>query len=84
MSRDIALDTSVLIPYLKNDSAINEKLVEIDAISIPIFVIGEMMVGFSYTAFPDSLRVEFESFLSHANILDCSRSVADKYGKIFA
>lgn len=43
-----------------------------------------MMVGFSYTAFPDSLSMEFENFLSHANILDCSRSVADKYGKIFA
>ena len=84
MIKEIALDTSVLIPYLRNDSGINQRLEDIDSISIPLFVIGEIMVGFYYTIPPDAVRRDFESFLSHANILECNRNVADKYGAIFA
>jgi tRNA(fMet)-specific endonuclease VapC len=84
MIKEIALDTSILVPYLRNDSEINRRLEDIDIISIPFFVIGEIMVGFFYTTPPDAVRRDFESFLSHANILECNRSVADKYGAIFA
>ena len=42
------------------------------------------MVGFFHTAPPDRVRADFEEFLAQTKILDCSRSVADKYGEIFA
>ncbi|MEW6202624.1 MAG: PIN domain-containing protein [bacterium] len=84
MTKEIALDTSVLVPYFKNDSSIVIRLEDIDIISIPFFVIGEMMIGFSYTVPSDAARREFEIFLTHANILGCNRNVADKYGEIFA
>ncbi|MEW5945354.1 MAG: PIN domain-containing protein [bacterium] len=84
MSKEIALDTSVLVPYFRNDSGIVSRLENIDIISIPFFVIGEMMIGFSYTVPSDKARREFEAFLTHANILVCNRNVADEYGEIFA
>jgi tRNA(fMet)-specific endonuclease VapC len=84
MTKEIALDTNILVQYLRNDSGIIRRLEDVSGISIPFFVIGEMMVGFYYTAPPEAARKDFESFLSDVKILECNRSVADKYGEIFA
>lgn len=45
MNNEIALDTSVLVPYLRNDSDINRRLEDVEIISIPFFVIGELRIG---------------------------------------
>lgn len=84
MIEEIALDTSVLIPYLKNDAAIARRIDEVNQIVIPFFVLGEMMVGFSSGPHSEKTLREFDDFLSLTRIIECGREVADYYGKIFA
>ena len=81
---EIAIDTSVLIPYFQNDLEIIDRLDAIKNICVPIFVIGEMMIGFFMTKTSETAKDNFEFFLSKTRILECTRDVANKYGELVA
>lgn len=81
---DVALDTSILIPYFQNDPKTVVRMGDVHSICVPIFVVGEMMIGFFMTGTSGAARDNFESFLSRTKILDCTREVANKYGELVA
>ena len=83
-TEDIALDTSIVVQAFRNDLSIKSRIRKMDHIWLPVPVVGEMMIGFFMTQYPSPLQEKFERFVTRATIIDCDRSVADKYGELVA
>lgn len=85
MIKEIALDTSIVIPIFRNDPGLAVHFKTVEKIYFPIPVIAEFHIGLiARKSSKEALKAknEFEIFVSHGSILDCNKMVALKYAEI--
>jgi tRNA(fMet)-specific endonuclease VapC len=76
------LDTSVVIPFLKQERATIEKLIDKDEVYVPFTVVGELYYGaYKSSRVPENVE-EIDKFASDSVILPFTNDVAKEYGKI--
>lgn len=75
-------DTNIVIGYLKNDTAISEKLNNIDKLTLPIITVGEMLYGAYYSKKADKNISYYRSFFECCEILHINENTARCYAEI--
>ena len=84
MSGKVALDTSIVVPYLKRDPVILARYRQADEVLIPFIVIGELFFGAYNSARASENLERVESFCRDNTIMSYSNEIAREYGKIKA
>ncbi len=82
MSGSVLLDTNILIGILAKDEAILSRLVETDAVFLPIIALGELYFGAFKSAHPDDNAERIDSLAASTAILYCDGTTALHYGRI--
>jgi predicted nucleic acid-binding protein len=85
MIKEIALDTSIVIPIFRNDPDLATHFKTIENVYFPVPVIAEFYIGFiarKSSKEAQKAKDEFEVFVSRGSILDCNREAALKYAEI--
>jgi tRNA(fMet)-specific endonuclease VapC len=84
MSSSLLLDTSAIIPHLRSDAAVTEKLNAADFLYTPVVVVGELYHGAYRLAFPQRQLEKINMFLKTVIVLGISLVTADQFGQISA
>lgn len=82
MSGKYLLDTNIVIALFANDSALVDKIVDIQDISIPAIVIGELFYGAKKSGRSQENSRRIDEFVSDNAILNCDVTTAQFYGDI--
>ena len=77
-------DTNIVIRLLNGDMYINNIVRELENVSIPITVIGELLFGAENSEHSAKNRLLYEAFCSSFPILNTTIPVAREYGAIAA
>ena len=84
MSGKVALDTSIVVPYLKRDPNLLLLIRDVDEVLIPFIVVGELFFGaFNSTRIAQNV-IRVKDFCRDNIILSYSNEIAEEYGKIKA
>lgn len=84
MSGKVALDTSIVVPYLKRDPIVLSLIRDAEEILVPFIVVGELFFGAHNSARVKENVVRIENFCRDNTILSYSNEIANEYGRIKA
>ncbi|QTQ12184.1 PIN domain-containing protein [Treponema parvum] len=76
------LDTNIIIHILKGDSIVAGEAKKAGLIYIPVIVLGELMFGAEKSNLKQSNKEKYLRFCLSYPLLDVTRDVAQKYGKL--
>ena len=82
MARDLLLDTSVIVYYLRGDPAARRVLASAGRVFVPSIAMGELFYGAERSNQRVSKLAEAESLAAGNNVLDCDLETARRYGEI--
>ncbi|MEW6200485.1 MAG: PIN domain-containing protein [bacterium] len=85
MTKEIALDTSIVVQIFRNDPIVKSRFQTIETVYLPIPVIAEVHIGFlsrKSSQAAQRAREDFEVFASKGRLIGCTREVALKYADI--
>jgi len=83
-SGEVLLDTSVVIPYLKGDTAIRAQVQAASALFLPQTVLGELYCGACLSQNPGRHIAKIRTFLAAVALLSPGLATAEHYGRIRA
>ena len=83
-SGDVVLDSSVVIPYLKGDPALQANFLDSPTLFLPLTVLGELHCGAHLSRNPDKNLAQIQGFLAAVVVLTPTTATAEKYGQIRA
>jgi len=83
-SGDVLLDTSVVIPYFRGDTAVGAKIQAGFALHLPQPALGELYCGAHLSANSSRALGEIQNFLSAVLVLSPGMATAEHYGRIRA
>ena len=84
MSRDILLDTSVIIAHMRGKTDIRQHIPEGSLLFASLFTVGELEKGVHRAAQPEQERAKVETFLNSVAVLMPDTATASVYGKMAA
>jgi tRNA(fMet)-specific endonuclease VapC len=82
MARELLLDTSVIVYYLRGDPAARRVLASAGRLFVPSIAMGELFYGAARSNQRVSKIAEAESFAAGNDVLDCDLETARQYGEI--
>ena len=82
MNGKYLLDTNIVIALFANDLTLVNKITEIQDVSIPAIVIGELFYGAKKSGRSQENSRRIDRFVSDNVILNCDAETAKFYGKI--
>ncbi len=83
-SGDVLLDTSVVIPYFKGDTALQTSFQGTATLFLPQTVLGELYCGANLSRDPAKHLAKIKTFLGAVNVLSPGLITAEHYGRIRA
>jgi len=83
-SGDVLLDTSVVIPFFKGDTAIGAQVQASSAVFLPQTVLGELYCGAHLAQNPAKHIAKIQAFLAAVALLSPGVATAEHYGRIRA
>ena len=83
-SGDVLLDTSVVIPYLKGDSAIGTQVQASSSLYLPQTALGELYCGAHLSQNPGKHVAKIQTFLAAVAVLSPGVATAEHYGRLRA
>ncbi|MGB5960185.1 MAG: type II toxin-antitoxin system VapC family toxin [Coleofasciculaceae cyanobacterium] len=81
MSGEIALDTSVAVRFLNEDTAITARVLVIPEIILPMIVVGELLFGAENSARPLQNLPRYLEFISACVAMPLGRETATTYAQ---
>jgi tRNA(fMet)-specific endonuclease VapC len=75
-------DTNIVIGFLKNEKEIVEKTGSLEALTLPIITVGEMLYGAYYSKNSETNISYYRSFFDCCNILHVNDTTAQHYAEI--
>lgn len=82
MNGKYLLDTNIIIPFLTEDSWVQQKIRQAAEVFIPVIVIGELFYGAKKSTRTAENIAKIEKFMFDNVILGCDTETARKYGDI--
>lgn len=83
-SGEALLDTSVVIPFLKNDGGLRQRFQEVETLYLPHVVLGELRCGEHLSTNPGKTRAGIEAVLAGTVLLLPTFQTAEFFGRIRA
>jgi tRNA(fMet)-specific endonuclease VapC len=83
-SGEVLLDTSVVIPYLKGDTAIGVQVQASSALYLPQIALGELYCGAHLSQNPGKHLGKIQTFLTAVAVLSPGVATAEHYGRLRA
>jgi len=83
-SGDVLLDTSVVIPYLKGDTAIGAQVLASSALYLPQTVLGKLYCGAHLSQNTGKHLAKIQTFLAAVAVLTPGLATAEHYGHLRA
>ncbi len=81
---DVLLDTSVVIPYFKGETALRASFLASPTLYLPLTVLGELHCGANLSRNPAKSLAQIQTFLPAVVVLFSSFATAEHYGRIRA
>jgi len=82
MVKSVALDTNIVIDFLKGKKNFSEKLLQYDSLYLPVTVVGELLFGAINSTNKEKQVAICRNFLKHCKILDINFLTAEKYAEV--
>lgn len=76
------LDTNIIIHILKGDTMVADEAKKAGLIHIPVIVLGELMFGAEKSNLKQSNKEKYLHFCFSYPLLDVTKDVAQKYGRL--
>lgn len=84
VSGEVLLDTSIVIPYLKGDSAVGAQVRSSSVLYLPQTAIGELYCGAYMSQNFAKHRTQIQTFLAAVAVLSPGLATAEHYGRLRA
>lgn len=78
----VALDTNVVVDYLRKKEYIVQRVEQIERIYLPVVVCGELIFGASISGNPTRNLEKVEEFIRRCAVLNQNMAVAEAYAQI--
>ena len=78
----VALDTNIVVDYLRNKEDIVHRVEQIERIYLPVVVCGELIFGASISGNPTKHLEKIEAFIQRCTVLNQNMAVAEVYAQI--
>lgn len=82
MSGRILLDTNVVIALFAKDEAVQQNLLEVAEVFVPVIVLGELHYGAGKSAKAAANSARIEAFAAKSAVLLCDAETARHYGEV--